>query len=586
MKNSAGQPAALSSTALSQGLCTGSGQPRRAARRGPRRQRVSVRESRCRACHAAVSRGWYRTVGRRSREPIPDVAGLLRRRASPVSTRSARRLDLRRARAHAAAGPRRRAVRARRHAAVQGRDRRRRRGARGPATSTGRRTRSSTTRSSTSTPAASRPTPSPSSAELTKRGELARVGGAPYLHTLIASVPTAANAGYYARDRARARHPAPPGRGRHPDRRRWATPRDGATSTTSSTAPRPRSTRSPSSAPREDYVPLERHLQGALDEIEAIGRRGGRCPASPPASRPRRAHQRPAPGPDGHRRRPPGDGQGARSRHPAADADRLDHDGRGRGRRPAAGRRRPADHGRRRDRGDDGPPVLRGRVHRRHGDRRRRRASRWRTNAAGTVGAVRTTARARRSAACEPAAAPLDAHRVAVHRRLARHRACRWPVPAVRARGWSRRRDARPAVSRRQDVLRLEVDAAPLVGRTVLPVAAPRRRGRACAGSVCSCATPWRGLARRARRGHARAAASSADRHGTRLGSSESARRAGRSASASRARRSGPARGRPRASCFADDDRASGSAQAACAQAPAGRPGRRRLPAPCSTFGR
>jgi replicative DNA helicase len=35
--------------------------------------------------------------------------------------------------------------------------------------------------------------------ELTRRGELARVGGGPYLHTLIASVPTAANAGYYAR---------------------------------------------------------------------------------------------------------------------------------------------------------------------------------------------------------------------------------------------------------------------------------------------------------------------------------------------------------------------------------------------------
>jgi replicative DNA helicase len=35
-------------------------------------------------------------------------------------------------------------------------------------------------------------------AELTKRGEIARVGGAPYLHTLISSVPTAANAGYYA----------------------------------------------------------------------------------------------------------------------------------------------------------------------------------------------------------------------------------------------------------------------------------------------------------------------------------------------------------------------------------------------------
>ena len=37
------------------------------------------------------------------------------------------------------------------------------------------------------------------SAELTKRGDLGRIGGAPYLHTLISSVPTAANAGYYAR---------------------------------------------------------------------------------------------------------------------------------------------------------------------------------------------------------------------------------------------------------------------------------------------------------------------------------------------------------------------------------------------------
>ena len=34
--------------------------------------------------------------------------------------------------------------------------------------------------------------------ELTKRGDLARVGGQAYLHQLIASVPTAANAGYYA----------------------------------------------------------------------------------------------------------------------------------------------------------------------------------------------------------------------------------------------------------------------------------------------------------------------------------------------------------------------------------------------------
>ncbi len=37
------------------------------------------------------------------------------------------------------------------------------------------------------------------SAELTNRGELARVGGTPYLHDLISTVPTAANAGFYAR---------------------------------------------------------------------------------------------------------------------------------------------------------------------------------------------------------------------------------------------------------------------------------------------------------------------------------------------------------------------------------------------------
>jgi replicative DNA helicase len=36
-------------------------------------------------------------------------------------------------------------------------------------------------------------------AELTKRGEMGRVGGAPYIHDLISMVPTAANAGYYAR---------------------------------------------------------------------------------------------------------------------------------------------------------------------------------------------------------------------------------------------------------------------------------------------------------------------------------------------------------------------------------------------------
>jgi replicative DNA helicase len=37
------------------------------------------------------------------------------------------------------------------------------------------------------------------SAELTRRGELVRIGGAPYLHDLLSGVPTAANVGYYVR---------------------------------------------------------------------------------------------------------------------------------------------------------------------------------------------------------------------------------------------------------------------------------------------------------------------------------------------------------------------------------------------------
>lgn len=35
--------------------------------------------------------------------------------------------------------------------------------------------------------------------ELQKAGEIVRIGGAPYLHTLVSMVPTASNAGYYAR---------------------------------------------------------------------------------------------------------------------------------------------------------------------------------------------------------------------------------------------------------------------------------------------------------------------------------------------------------------------------------------------------
>ena len=54
-------------------------------------------------------------------------------------------------------------------------------------------------------------------AELQKRGDLGRVGGAPYLHTLVSSVPTAASR-LLRPDRPGAGGTAPVGRGRHPDR--------------------------------------------------------------------------------------------------------------------------------------------------------------------------------------------------------------------------------------------------------------------------------------------------------------------------------------------------------------------------------
>ncbi len=83
-------------------------------------------------------------------------------------------------------------------------------------------------------------------AELQKRGELQRIGGAPYLHTLSANVPIAANAGYYAeivRDKAILRRLVEAG-----TRIAQLGYAGEARSTTSSTPPRPRSTRSPTGA--------------------------------------------------------------------------------------------------------------------------------------------------------------------------------------------------------------------------------------------------------------------------------------------------------------------------------------------------
>jgi replicative DNA helicase len=110
-------------------------------------------------------------------------------------------------------------------------------------------------------------------AELTKRGDIAKVGGAPYLHTLIASVPTAANAGYYARivrERAILRRLVEVGTrivqlgySGDADANELV---DRAEAEVYGVTDRRVS---------EDYLPLSEIMPGALDEIEAIGSRGG-----------------------------------------------------------------------------------------------------------------------------------------------------------------------------------------------------------------------------------------------------------------------------------------------------------------------
>ena len=109
--------------------------------------------------------------------------------------------------------------------------------------------------------------------ELTKRGEIARVGGAPYLHTLMACVPTAANAGYYARivrERAILRRLVEAGTrivqlGYSGDGDADEIV-DRAEAEVYGVTDRRVS---------EDYLALSEIMPGALDEIEAIGSRGG-----------------------------------------------------------------------------------------------------------------------------------------------------------------------------------------------------------------------------------------------------------------------------------------------------------------------
>ncbi|AEW95515.1 MULTISPECIES: replicative DNA helicase [Streptomycetaceae] len=116
-------------------------------------------------------------------------------------------------------------------------------------------------------------------AELTKRGEITRVGGAAYLHTLVNAVPTAANAEYYAEivhERAVLRRLVEAGT--RITQMGYAADGDVDEIVNSAQAEIYAVTEQRTS---EDYLPLSEIMEGALDEIEAIGSRSGQMTGVP-----------------------------------------------------------------------------------------------------------------------------------------------------------------------------------------------------------------------------------------------------------------------------------------------------------------
>jgi replicative DNA helicase len=110
-------------------------------------------------------------------------------------------------------------------------------------------------------------------AELTKRGQLGTIGGPAYLHTLLSSVPTAANAGYYARivrERAVLRRLV--SAGTRIVQLGYAT--DGGDVDEIVNAAQAEVYSVTERRTSEDYQPLSAIIEGTIDEIEASSHRG------------------------------------------------------------------------------------------------------------------------------------------------------------------------------------------------------------------------------------------------------------------------------------------------------------------------
>lgn len=109
--------------------------------------------------------------------------------------------------------------------------------------------------------------------ELTKRGEIERIGGVAYLHSLIASVPTAANAGFYAeivRERAVLRRLVEAGT----KIAQLGYSQDGEVDDIVNEA-QGEIYQVAERRTSEDYVVLSDVMEAAVDEIEAAGNREG-----------------------------------------------------------------------------------------------------------------------------------------------------------------------------------------------------------------------------------------------------------------------------------------------------------------------